>query len=110
TLVEAASFTAQVPFFNVTAADFDSGDATATETVAGATATATPAASSSSGSGSGGLTNGAIAGIAVGTNAPSSAPWPSLAPLRSCCSGEEGLHLVRLLVLPGLRCPRRRGR
>ncbi|KAL2289438.1 hypothetical protein FJTKL_01728 [Diaporthe vaccinii] len=68
TLVEAADFTAQVPCFNVTAADFDSGDATTTETVAGATATPTSAASSSSGSGGGGgLSKGAIAGIAVGT-------------------------------------------
>lgn len=66
TLVEAADFTAQVPCFNVTAADFDSGDATATETVAAATVTPTSASSSSSGSG-GGLSKGAIAGIAVGT-------------------------------------------
>ncbi|KAH8780986.1 hypothetical protein F5883DRAFT_483778 [Diaporthe sp. PMI_573] len=65
TLVEAADFSAQVPCFNVTSADFDSGDATATETVAAATVTPTAAASSSSGSG--GLSKGAIAGIAVGT-------------------------------------------
>lgn len=72
TLVEAADFTAQVPCFNVTSADFDSGDATATETVATATVTPTSAgssssSSSSSGSGSDGLSKGAIAGIAVGT-------------------------------------------
>lgn len=68
TLVEAADFTAQVPCFNVTSADFDSGDATATETVAEATVTPTSAASSSSSGGSsGGLSKGAIAGIAVGT-------------------------------------------
>lgn len=48
----------------MTAADFDSGDATATETVAAATVTPT---SGSSSSGSGGLSKGAIAGIAVGT-------------------------------------------
>ncbi|KAL1880057.1 hypothetical protein Daus18300_001420 [Diaporthe australafricana] len=68
TLVEAADFTAQVPCFNVTSADFDSGDATATETVATATVTPTSAAAASSdGSGSGGLSKGAVAGIAVGT-------------------------------------------
>lgn len=68
TLVEAADFSAQVPCFNVTSADFDSGDATATETVAAATVTPTSGASSSSSSGSGsGLSKGAIAGIAVGT-------------------------------------------
>ncbi|KAJ0107655.1 hypothetical protein J7T55_010260 [Diaporthe amygdali] len=65
TLVEAADFSAQVPCFNVTAADFDSGDATATETVASATVTPTSATASSSGSG--GLSKGAVAGIAVGT-------------------------------------------
>jgi hypothetical protein len=64
TLVEAADFTAQVPCFNVTSADFDSGDATATKTVGAATLTATPGGSSS---GPGGLSKGAIAGIAVGT-------------------------------------------
>ncbi|KAG8157033.1 hypothetical protein KVR01_013023 [Diaporthe batatas] len=53
TLVEAADFSAQVPCFNVTSADFDSGDAAAAET--------------SSSSSSGGLGKGAIAGIAVGT-------------------------------------------
>ncbi|POS68644.1 hypothetical protein DHEL01_v212961 [Diaporthe helianthi] len=56
TLVEAADFSAQVPCFNVTSADFDSGDDEATET----------ATSTSSGS-SGGLSKGAIAGITVGT-------------------------------------------
>lgn len=64
TLVEAADFSAQVPCFNVTSADFDSGDATATETVAAATVTPTSTGSSS---GSSGLSKGAIAGIAVGT-------------------------------------------
>lgn len=66
TLVEAADFSAQVPCFNVTSADFDSGDATATETVAASTVTPT-SAGSSSGSSGGGLSKGAIAGIAVGT-------------------------------------------
>lgn len=60
TLVEAADFSAQVPCFNVTSAEFDSGDATATATV-------TPTSAASSSSGSGGLSKGAIAGIAVGT-------------------------------------------
>ncbi|CAN8098348.1 unnamed protein product [Discula destructiva] len=64
TFVEAADFSVQVPCFNVTAVDFDSGDATATATAI-TTATATAAASSSSGSNS--LSKGAIAGIAVGT-------------------------------------------
>ncbi|KAJ8120952.1 hypothetical protein ONZ43_g2475 [Nemania bipapillata] len=64
TFVEAADFTIQVPCFNVTASDFESGDSAST-TTASQPENTSAVATSSSGS-SGGLTKGATAGIAVG--------------------------------------------
>ncbi|KAI1146432.1 hypothetical protein F4825DRAFT_195393 [Nemania diffusa] len=63
TFVEAADFTIQVPCFNVTASDFDSGDSSTTTASQPDNTSATDDSSSGS---SNGLSKGATAGIAVG--------------------------------------------
>ncbi|GME45643.1 hypothetical protein GTA08_BOTSDO09368 [Neofusicoccum parvum] len=68
TFVEATAFTAQVPCFNVTASDFNSGDSSSTSSASTSTASATGATSdSSSSSSSSGLSTSDKAGIAIGS-------------------------------------------